>query len=368
MRSIWIFFKSQNWLLIAPALLLLIYGLVISFSLASAQQAADYSLFWKQALVSGVGVIMLFVFSAIDYRYFRAWSGFIYAGSILLLISVLLFGETIRATRGWFVFFGITFQVVEVAKICMVIVLSAYFVRMRSTLFYARDILLSGLGVGILVILTFLQPDVGSGLLLLGIFLGMLLLVRTRRVFIILIVGVLIASSVFGWFFVLKDFHKDRIMTFLDPSRDPLGVGYNLTQSTVAIGSGGLFGRGLTLGPQSRLNFLPERQNDFIFAVIGEALGFAGVVLLFFLFGVLFFAIIRVARKSRDDFGVLLAGGVGISLILQMVVNIGTNIGFLPIAGLPLPFLSAGGSSLIMNLIGVGIVASIDVRQRFGLA
>ncbi len=365
-RTIFLFLRRLNWLLIAPALLLIIYGLIISFSLASAQQPADYAQFWRQVAFCGIGVVLMFVFASVDYRYFRSWSAGIYVAAVLLMISVLLFGVTIRGTRGWFVLFGTSIQVVEIAKLFLIIMLSAYFARLQSTLYRFRDIVVGAGAAGVLVLLTFLQPDFGSGLLLVTIYIGMMLLVKTRRSYLVLLVIVFIVSSIAGWLFVLQDFQKDRISAFLNPSRDPLGVGYNLQQSIIAIGSGQWFGRGLTLGPQSRLNFLPERQNDFVFAVIGEALGFAGIVLLLSLFVFFFYRVLRVARQCRDDFGILLSSGVALALMIQTVVNISTNVGLLPIAGLPLPFVSAGGSSLITSLMSVGIVASIDLRQRVG--
>lgn len=365
-RSLFLFLRKINWLLVTPALVLTVFGLMMSFSLASAQQPADYSAFWKQVMFCGAGVVLLFVFASIDYRYFKSWSAGIYIAAVILMVAVLVFGATIRATRGWFVVFGNTIQVVEIAKVMLIITLSGYFARLQSALLLFRHVLGSAAAAGVLVVLTFLQPDFGSGLLLVGIYIGMMLLVRTRRSYLVLIALTFVAACVFSWFFILQDFQKERVLTFIDPSRDPLGVGYNLQQSTIAIGSGQWFGRGLTLGPQSRLNFLPERQNDFIFAVIGEALGFAGVLLLIALFGFLFYQMIKVARRCREDFGILLASGIALGLMIQTVVNISTNVGLLPIAGLPLPFVSAGGSSLIMSLISVGIVAGIDLRQRVG--
>lgn len=368
LRVVLQFFRKQNWLLIAPALLLVVYGLVMSYSLGAAQQPADFNAFWRQVGFSTLGVVFLFLASAFDYRFTRTWSIGFFVASIVLLAGVKLFGSTIRGTQGWFVIFGITIQVVEVVKLLMIIGLGSYFAARKNKVISLRDILITGAGAGVLTVMVFFQPDIGSGLLLLAIYFGMLMLVQVRRSFLLLLVGILIAMSVFGWFFVLQDFHKERIRTLLDPERDPLGVGYNLTQSIIAVGSGQFFGRGLTLGPQSRLNFLPERQNDFIFAVIAEALGFFGVILLFVLLLSLFFQMFRVARRCRDDFGMLLAGGIALSLAIQTIINISTNVGLLPVAGLPLPFVSAGGSSLIISLISVGVVASVDTRQRVGMA
>lgn len=362
-----LFFRRLNWLLITPALLLVLFGIVMSYSLSTAQDVPDFSIFWKQVIFSFVGIILLFILSSIDYRFYKSWYIGVYSLAVLLLISVLLFGVTIRGTRGWFNIFGVTVQVVEFVKLLMIIAFSAYLVRLKVSLVRFQDVVISGAGMAILVILTFLQPDLGSGMLLLGIFLGMLLLVKTKRLYIIILILIIVISSTIGWFFILQDFQKDRILTFINPERDPLGAGYNLQQSIIAIGSGQLFGRGLTLGPQSRLEFLPEAQNDFVFAVIAEAMGFAGVLLLFFLFVFLILQLLRVARRARDDFGILLASGIAIALIIQTVINISTNLGLLPVAGLPLPFVSAGGSSLLVSLGAIGIVASIDYHQRMGL-
>ncbi|MFC1687529.1 FtsW/RodA/SpoVE family cell cycle protein [Patescibacteria group bacterium] len=362
-----LFFRRLNWFLIAPALLLVLFGIVMSYSLSTAQDVPDFSIFWKQVIFSFVGIILLFILSAVDYRFYKSWYIAIYSVAVLLLVGVLIFGVTIRGTKGWFNIFGVTVQVVEFVKILMIVAFSAYLVRLKVSLVRFQDVFISGAAMAVLVILTFLQPDLGSGILLLGIFLGMLLLVKTKRFYVIILILLITISSIVGWFFVLQDFQKDRILTFLNPDRDPLGVGYNLQQSIIAIGSGQLFGRGLTLGPQSRLEFLPEAQNDFIFAVIAEAMGFAGVLLLFFLFITMIIQLLRVARRARDDFGILLASGVAIALIVQTVVNISTNLGLLPVAGLPLPLVSAGGSSLLVSLGAIGIVASIDYHQRLGL-
>ncbi|HCM68429.1 MAG: hypothetical protein A2898_04850 [Candidatus Kerfeldbacteria bacterium RIFCSPLOWO2_01_FULL_48_11] len=366
MKSFLLFFREINWLIVAPALLLVVYGLVVSYSLHAASEVPDFSGFWRQVGFAVVGVIFLFALAASDYRFFKSWYVFFFVVAFVFLVAVLIFGQTIRGTRGWFVIFGITIQAVEFVKLLVIIAFSGYLVRLKVSLARLQDLVISGAGVGVLVVLTFLQPDIGSGMLLLGIYAGMLLLVKTKKVYVFLLIFLLLFSSIVGWFFVLQDFHRDRVLTFLNPERDPLGVGYNLTQSIIAVGSGKIFGRGLTLGPQSRLEFLPEAQNDFIFAVIAEALGFAGVALLLLLFFTLFAQILRAARRARDDFGIILAGGIAVALLLQSVVNISTNLGLLPVAGLPLPFVSAGGSSLLVSLAGVGIVASIDLRHRLG--
>jgi len=181
-------------------------------------------------------------------------------------------------------------------------------------------------------------------------------------------VAFLILSFLISWFFFLEDYQRDRIITFLQPNRDPLGQGYNITQSIIAVGSGQFWGRGLSLGPQSRLNFLPAKETDFIFSVIAEALGFVGSFFVIALFGLLFWRIVKIMRKSQDDFGIFLTWGVLLMIVVQVFINIGMNLGLAPVAGLPLPFISAGGSSLLVNLMAIGILQSIYLRQKRSVA
>ncbi len=348
----------------AAVFVLVAFGLVILYSLTMNVEKPDYATFWEQVVFACVGLTLLLVVSMIDYRYFRSLGWVLFAIGALSLIAVLLFGVTIHGSRSWFRIGSMTVQPVEFAKLCLIIFFAKYFSEHAADLLHLRHLLVSGAGFGLYIFLVLFQPDLGSGLILLGLFIAMAMLVNVRRSHILLLVTLLLVGMVVSWFFLLQPYQQDRILTLVNPGRDPLGQGYNVKQAVVAIGSGRLFGRGLGLGPQSQLNFLPEQKTDFIFAAIAEELGFVGASLLVVLFGLLFYRLFRIARRCRDNFGVYLIFGVAVALCIQMVMNIGMNLGLMQVAGVPLPFLSAGGSSLITTLIAIGVVQSVARRHQ----
>ena len=246
----------------------------------------------------------------------------------------------------------------------MVIVLSKLLVDWKGELYRRRYFIIYSAVASFLIILVLLQPDIGSALILVSIFLGMLFFAKVKRSYVIFIIILLIVVIAASWLFVLKDYQKERVLTFFDPSRDPWGSGYNITQSIIAVGSGNLFGRGLGLGPQSRLDFLPAQETDFIFAVIAEELGFVGSILIVAFFIFLLYRLIKIGKLARDDFGLFVASGIALYIFIQTFINIGMNIGLVPIAGVPLPLMSYGGSSLLTSLAAIGILQSIFIRHR----
>jgi rod shape determining protein RodA len=214
------------------------------------------------------------------------------------------------------------------------------------------------------VALVFFQPDLGSAMILVFLWLGVMIIagIKLKQLLILFLIGAII--FVIAWFVVLKPYQKDRVISFIDPYLDPLGSGYHRIQSMIAIGSGHLFGRGLGHGPQSQLNFLPDRYNDFIFASVAEEMGFVGVILIFVFYFLLFFRIIKIALSATNNFSRLFCMGAVILFLFQTAVNIGMNLGILPIAGISLPFVSYGGSNLLISFVIVGIVQSIAVRNK----
>jgi rod shape determining protein RodA len=212
--------------------------------------------------------------------------------------------------------------------------------------------------------LVLLQPDLGSVLILFMTWIVMVWLAGLNKRYLYFIFLILIAVSAFSWFFVLAPYQKDRVLNFIDSSRDPLDAGYNVRQSIIAVGSGGLIGRGLGLGTQSQLHFLPETQADFIFASLAEEFGFIGCIFILILYGLFFFRFYRAVRISRDNFSQLLTAGFLSIFFFQVAVNIGMSLGLLPVTGLPLPFISSGGSFLIMSFIMLGIVESLIIRNK----
>lgn len=358
------YLKKLDWSLNSVILFLVAFGLMALYSIESAVQDSDFVNLKKQLIFFVVGFILLIVFSMIDYRHLQTYSIVILIIGIALLITVLIFGTTVRGTRGWFMLFGEQgFQPVELVKIILIIGLSKFIAGWRTEVQTIKHLLILFAVTIPLIVLVLLQPDFGSAVILTAIFLGMLVFSKVKRSYVIGISLLLIILVAISWTFVLQDYQKDRVLTFIDPGRDPYGSGYNIKQSIIAVGSGNIVGRGLGLGPQSRLNFLPAQETDFIYAVIAEELGFVGSSLLILSFVWLSYRLIRIARLIRDDFGIFVVSGILFYITAQGILNIGMNIGLLPIAGVPLPFVSYGGSSLISSFIAIGIVQSVYIRH-----
>jgi rod shape determining protein RodA len=218
------------------------------------------------------------------------------------------------------------------------------------------------------VLLVLLQPDFGSAFVIICMWLGMLLVLPVPRRYLLTLAGVLVVVSAVSWLFLLQPFQKRRIMTFINPTADVTGAGYNVRQSVTAIGSGGWLGRGLGLGPQSQLNFIPERQTDFIFATIGEELGFLGAGSVIILFGLLFWRLLRLSVKAVEPVSQLLVIGFGVMFFVHAAINIGMNMGVFPVTGIPLPFISSGGSALLASCLAIGLLQSISAHQQLHLS
>ena len=269
------YFKSFDWLLLLSAVLLVSFGLVTIYSVAlGSQEAGDLFNFQKQVIFFILGLCALFVIAFfVDFRVFSKYSRWLYIVALALLVAVLFLGSTIRGTTGWFQLGGISFQPVELVKIILILVLAKYFSDKAQFIGNLRYVISSGVGVIVLMAIVLLQPDFGSAMMLFSIWLGFILISGMKKSHMLLMAGIFSLSLLVLWFFIFQDYQKQRVYTFLDPSLDPLGTGYNITQATIAIGSGNIFGKGLGFGSQSQLKFLPESQTDFIFAVIAEELG-----------------------------------------------------------------------------------------------
>ncbi|KKS41347.1 rod shape-determining protein RodA [Candidatus Kuenenbacteria bacterium RIFCSPLOWO2_12_FULL_42_13] len=356
--------KKMDWLLFTPVLLLIIFGLATLYTTNLNVENPDWTAFNKQLLSAGLGLIGLFVIKFIDYRRLTNYSWLIYIVALILLAVVFLWGKTIRGTTGWFVLFGFNFQPVELAKFALVLTVASLYHKHRG-----REKSFSTVATLILittapVILTMLQPDLGSAAMLLTVGLAFFGLLSLKPKQIIYVTFMAIVTAIAVWNFVLVDYQKNRIMTFVDPMRDPLGRGYNVRQSMIAVGAGQALGRGLGLGTQSQLRFLPETATDFIFAAIAESLGLLGASVLLALIAWLFLRILMIIKKCRDNLSAYLVFGFGVIFFTQTVINIGMNLGLLPVMGLPLPFVSYGGSFLILSLAAIGVMESVSIRQR----
>lgn len=356
-------FKFFDWPLFLAALLLSATGIMMGYSTGFRGDAEAFQ--WvRQAVVLVVGILGLFFLTALDYSFFHKASGVLYALAVILLILVLFFGQEIRGAARWFDLGFFNFQPAEFSKLALVVMLAKFLQLKQPLLQKFRYVLWSGIYPAVIIILLLLQPDLGSAIIHAALWVGLLLLAPVpKRFFLYLAVVFLVLSAVL-WVFFLHDYQKDRIRSFVDPASDPTGRGYNVIQSIVAVGAGGLYGQGLTRGLQSQLQFLPERQTDFVFASLVEELGFVGgglVLLLFFLF---FVRIIKISREARELFGMYLAGAIFFLILAQVTVNIGMNLGLVPVTGVTLPLLSYGGSSLLVTFWLVGILESIAHRSR----
>lgn len=356
MRSKGVFFDG---VFVSSFVFLFLLGILVLFGFG-AGTGDDFfsSIFFRQMIFGLLGGVLLLGISFVDYRYYRSYSTSVFFFSVLLLLLVLLLGESTRGTVGWIKVMGFQFQPVEFVKISLVIFLASFISQKRAYLHEKTRLIASAVFVLILVFLVLLQPDFGSAMLLLGTSGGMLLLsgIRKRYVFFLFLMSIALAVS--GWFF-LAPYQQERLLSVFTPESDAQGYGYNVLQSLVAIGSGGWFGKGVGYGSQSQLNFLPEKHTDFIFASLVEGLGFVGGIV--FLCGMLFFLyrIVVIARRVPDDFGYLVGVGFFVMFSLQAGINIGMNMGIFPVTGIPLPFLSYGGSSLIASCIACGILLNI---------
>ncbi len=348
------------------SLLLLILGLLMIYSTTLAQPT---NLIWRQLIYAALGFVCLFSLAFFDYRKFKKATGIIYVLIVLSLIVVWFLGRSVNGSTRWIDLGIFRIQPAEFVKLAMVLIMAKFLDQAGEKIKDFRYVLLSAVYVCIPAILVLMEPDLGSALVIFITWLSLLLVSRMNKshLAMLLILGILISSA--GWFFVLKDYQKNRIYTFLNPSLDPRGRGYNVLQSIIAVGSGSITGRGVGRGFQSQLKFLPERQTDFIFASTAEELGFFGSLFIFIMFGVLFFRMIRATKHARDNFGMYLTIGIFFMLVSQVLINIGMNVGLLPVTGIPLPLVSYGGSSLITTMLALGLVQSVVARQkavRFG--
>ncbi len=362
------YLKYFDWPLFVTALLLSLAGLLMIYS-TGLNSPQESSLWIKQLVAMAIGIFGLFFLSNIDYRLLRKGSWFFYLLAIILLVVVLILGQEIRGSRRWLNLGFFNFQAAEFSKFAILILLAKYCQLRKPMLSKFRYVILSFVYVGIPAALIIWQPDLGSAIVHIGIWLGILLLSRVpKRYFFYLAVIFLVVSAVL-WQFFLQGYQQDRLRSFVDPTTDPLGRGYNVLQSIVAVGSGGWFGRGLAKGLQSQLRFLPERQTDFIFASTVEELGLLGSSLILLMLFFLLYRIIKIVKGARDSFGTYLAGGIFFLILIQMIVNIGMNLGLMPVTGITLPFLSYGGSSLVITFWLIGVLENIaknSVPVRFG--
>ncbi|MBX4190107.1 rod shape-determining protein RodA [Candidatus Parcubacteria bacterium] len=321
--------------------------------------------FTKQIIFALSGLLVMVGFSFFNYLYLKNYSLPVLIGYILslgFLMMPFLF-PAIRGVRSWIVIGSLTIEPAEVVKLVLIVIMAKYFSQRHIHIGNFRHIIISGVYAAIPMGIVLIQPDLGSAIIILVIWLGMLLGagITVRHLFLLLIGGIIV--GVMGWMLVLKPYQKVRITSFLNPYNDPHGAGYNLIQSKVAIGSGYWFGNGWGKGSQASMGFLPESHNDFVFAATADQFGVVGVAAVVGVLFLLVSRVLRVGRFAMSNFGKLFCLGIGILIFTHMVIGAGVNIGIMPVTGIPFPFLSYGGSNLISLMIGLGVVQSI---KRYG--
>jgi len=354
-------FRDIDILLLLSIVVLSLFGFAALYSVGLGKDPQNFFYIQKQLSVFAVFFILFFIISLINYRIIRSMSFLLYIAFCGLLVVVLISGQTIRGTRGWFMLGSFGIQPAEFIKLALVCVLARYFSSHTRQIGQFRHIVVSALFMALPLGLVLLQPDLGSATVLFLIWFGMIMISGIPKKYILALCVGISVISLSAWLFFLKDYQKDRIMTFLRPTADVQGSGYNVHQAMIAIGSGQIFGRGLGFGSQSHLKFLPETQTDFIFSVVAEEMGLIGMIILFAFWMVFFHRLIRIMKICRDDFALYAVLGISIMFFTHVMLNIGGNIGLVPLTGIPLPFLSYGGSSLAISLLAVGLVQSIKV-------
>lgn len=363
MHGIRVFFRSFDFILFGAMLFLTLMGLVTMYSYQGDNAYFNRQLLW---IAVAVGAFLLALLP--DYRFLRQGNTtfFFYVGIVLTLILVLFIGEVTLGAQSRFNLGFFSLQPADPAKLILIIVLAKYFSKRHELIGDFKHIVISGFYAVVIFGLVFIQPDFGSGIILFFIWFGMILVagIKLRHLAVVFLLGAITFGGM--WQFAFQDYQKERIMTFLDPLADIRGAGYNAYQSTVAVGSGQLIGKGIGYGTQSKLLFLPEYETDFIFAAYAEEWGLLGVLLLFAAFGVVVWRLLYQAVTAASNFETLFATGVTIFLVSHFFVHIGMNIGLLPVTGTTVPFLSYGGSHLVTEFVAIGMVFAMRRYTRIG--
>ena len=369
--------RNLDWSFILNIYILLGMSLLVLSSASRSAPAAvtagdPYYYFKKQLVWIAVGTIA-FIFSAtFNYNNLYKYANFLYGVNILVLAAVLFVGEAKKGAQRWISLGPFDFQPSEFAKLIIVIALAAFLSKRQNKLNSIKDFIAPFLFVGIPMLLILKQPDLGTALVFIAILFGMMFVAGARPLLLggIIAAGVVIVGTAlfahfnFGVPLPLKDYQLKRLITFANPQLDPLGSGYHVIQSMVAIGSGGLIGKGFMHGSQVQLNFLPEHHTDFIFSVVGEEFGFVGAIVLLLAYFSLLYKAIKIAADARDIFGALIVTGVVSMFAFHLLVNMGMTMGIMPVTGIPLPLLSYGGSTMITMMLALGLVVNVNLNRQ----
>lgn len=350
-----------DWILFGSVVLISSAGLVTMNSFV-----ADNIFFTRQLVWLSVGICIFFGLSIIDFKFLRRTSviTWLFVFTVGLLSLLFIVGSVIKGAQSWFDLGFFSIQPAELAKLVLIILLAKYFSRRHIEIRNIRHILVSGIYAGILFLLILAQGDFGSAVIIFLIWFGMVLVSGISKKHLLLVFGIILLSTTVLWTFVFQDYQKARIISFVKPLEDIQGAGYNAYQSTITVGSGKLFGKGLGYGTQSRLQFLPEHETDFIFAAFAEEWGFIGVLIILVLYGVVVWRILINALYGASNFETLFGLGLAILIMSHFTIHIGMNIGLLPVTGITIPFMSYGGSHVIVVFTALGILMGMRKYSR----
>jgi rod shape determining protein RodA len=351
---------NVDWVLVGTSLLLALGGVAMVFSATHSGRHPE--LYLKQLAFAGVGMVGMVVAAAFDYRRLADRAVLLYGASVLALLYVVRFGPVIAGTRRWIVLGGFQLQPSEFVKLAAAVFVAKIFADFRQESLGIREVALPGAAVGLLAFLVAREPDLGTAACMVPLFLSVAFLAGLRIRAVAGLGATILLAAALTWPF-LHDYQKTRIYTFLDPSLDPRGAGYQKIQSQIAVGSGGLLGRGYLGGSQAQLGYLPARHTDFVFSVLAEETGFVGVVIVLSLYLLLLWRMLETARLARDRLGAFLVAGIAAGFGFQVVYNVAMVAGLVPVKGLPLPLMSYGGSSILSSLMGVGLILSVRIRR-----
>ena len=356
-------FQYFDWTLLALVLGICATGILNIYSAVFSVGETQIPLYLKQIQWVLLGSFFMMVIFLIDYRVINEYAYVIYGFSVALLVTVYLYGYTTRGSQRWIYLGGFSFQPSELMKLTIILALARYFDDHKSNEPYTlKELFLPFLIVIVPFLLILKQPDLGTALIIMLIFTSIIFFIGVNwKSIVIALAGGLMLIPL-GWHF-LKDYQKDRLITFLNPDRDPLGAGYHIIQSMIAVGSGGILGKGFLKGSQTQLKFLPEQQTDFVFSVFAEEWGFIGAFILIIMFMSLILWGLKIALHSRDLLGTLIAFGITALISWEVFINIGMVLGILPVVGIPLPFLSYGGSAMIVLMTAIGLLMNVSVRR-----
>jgi len=359
-HSLFAFLRGVDWILFFSTLPIVAAGLLTMNSFVGENYFFDKQLIWIS-----VALVVFFILSTLDYHFLRR--SYVIAGLMLfattLLLLVFVIGVVAKGAQSRFDLGSFAIQPSDPVKLVLILVLAKYFSRRHVEIAHVRHILVSGAYALIFFVLIFLQPDFGSAIIIGAIWFGMVLIsgISIRHLLAVLLIGAVVGAGL--WFFALQPYQKQRVLTFIHPLTDIHGAGYNAYQSTIAVGSGQLFGKGVGYGTQSKLQFLPEYQTDFIFAAFAEEWGYVGVLLLFILYGIILWRLLQSAMYGATNFETLFAAGLAIMFLSHIIIHVGINIGLLPVTGTTIPFMSYGGSHLLTEFAGLGILMGM---RRYG--